>query len=181
MKVLQYICFIFCLLFCLSCASDESCRTDRSVLLDLVNYHVTDNDTTRTTATMNIDSLTVKALKLDTLTGKYAYLDSIIYNNQKTVGNINLPLNNFARESIYEITFNKTIVTGKKDTISFKNTKDTLTILHENKDNYISLECGCIKVHSIDTAIITKHFVDSIRIINHTVNNINAENIRIYK
>ena len=168
MKNQLYLLFIFCILLIASCAVDDQCRSNRFVLMELGVYHVTYNDTTkiRTTVVRSGDSLTVKALKKDSITGKVIYLDSILYNNLK-VNKLNLPLHKFENESMYEITFN---------TI-----KDTLTIVHENTDDYLSLECGCIKIHSIDTAFITKHFADSIQIINHKVNNVKAENIKIFK
>ncbi len=181
MKKIQYIFFVLCLALCFSCAVDESCRTNRSVLLDLGLYHVTDNDTIRQTTAMTIDSLTVKALKLDASTGKYLYMDSVLYNNEHSVSKIDLPLHKFELQSVYEITFNRTFVVSKGDTLSWLNKKDTLTIDHANTDQYLSLDCGCIKVHTIDAAHITKHFVDSIHVINPKVNNINVENIQIYK
>jgi hypothetical protein len=173
MKKIQYIIFLLCLIVGFSCAVDESCRTNRSVLLELGMHHVDKVNTSTTVATMTIDSLTVRGLVQDTQTGEYlnVKLDSI-YKNAKTIDKINIPLHKFEPISIYEITFNSKTI---------KNVKDTLTVIHENTDKYLSLECGCIKVHSIDTAFITHNFVDSVRIINHKVNNINAENIQIYK
>jgi hypothetical protein len=168
MKKTQYIFYILCLIATLSCATDEQCRTNRIVTLELGLYHVATTDTTRISSAASIDSLTVKGLIQDTLTGKYTYSDSILYNNSKKVSKIYLPLNKFKTSTSFELTFDTT--------------KDTLTILHQNINDYLSLDCGCIKIHSIDTAFITnKHFVDSIRIINHTVNNVNAEHIQIYK
>jgi hypothetical protein len=182
MKKIQYITLLLCLIVGFSCAVDESCRTNRSVLMQFGLHHVNLTDTSRTVAAMTIDSLTVRGLVVDTLTGNYLNqsLDSV-YKNLKLINIINVPLHKFERMSVYEITFNDKIITGNKDTLKFINKKDTLTILHENFDKYLSLECGSIKVHSIDTAYTTHHFIDSIRIINHKVNNINLENIQIYK
>ena len=186
MKKIQYLIFLLCAVVGFSCSVDEGCRTSRSVFLELGIYHVNKTDTSRIVSAMYIDSLTVRGLKFDSLSKKYVYVDSIIYNRMRGLSKINLPLHNFEPISIFEITFNnktitKNILTGKNDTTLILNKKDTLTISHENKDDYLSLECGTIKIHSIDTANIIKHFADSIKIINRIVNNVNAENIQIYR
>ncbi|MDR3651693.1 MAG: DUF6452 family protein [Paludibacter sp.] len=183
MKNRRIILYIFCTLLIASCAVDEQCRTNRTVLLGFGIYHVSYNDSTKlfTTTSESIDSITIKGLELDTLTGKYTYVDSILYNNTKAISAFYVPLHSFVTSSTFEITFNTKVIKSKNDTLKFFNTKDTLTVLHENINDYLSLECGCIKVHSIDTAIVTHNFIDSIKIINHTVNNVNAENIKIYK
>jgi hypothetical protein len=85
-----------------------------------------------------------------------------------------LPLNNFAPRSTK-------FATSSTFKLKFKTISDTMTIYHTNLNDYLSLECGCIILHKIDTVTITRHFIDSVRIINHDVNTINAENIRLYK
>jgi len=187
MKIFKHITLIICLISAFSCAVDESCRTNRSVLLQMDMYQITKNSTlnTITETAFNLDSVTVKGLKLDTINNKFSTLDSILYNNSKSISTINLPLHSFESSTIFELTFNskkvrQNPVTNKNDTTRYINTKDTLTIYHKNMNDYLSLECGSIVIHSIDTAIVTNHFVDSIRISNHLVNNINAENIKIF-
>jgi len=85
MKKTQYILFVLCMGLCFSCAVDESCRTNQSVLMDIGMYHVTQTDTSRTVASMSIDSITVRGLKYDAATKKYSYMDSVLYNNLKTI------------------------------------------------------------------------------------------------
>lgn len=151
-----------------SCVSDETCTQTKYVKLTANFYHVVYNDTTKihTTTALGIDSLTVQGLKLDTITGQYHLVDSLIY-NKKPASTINLPLNNFAKSSTFKIKFNTII--------------DTMTIYHAYMNDYLSLECGCIITHSIDTVITTHHYIDSVKIRIHDVNTINAENIRLYK
>lgn len=147
----------------MSCATDEQCRKDRYVKLQLGTYHVTYNEITktRTTTAMSIDSITVKGIKID----------SILYNNKKKLSSLTLPLNKLDsfNESKFQITFN--------------NITDTLTITHQNKNQYLSLECGCIKVHTLDTVLTTNHFIDSVHISVHDVNTLTSakEHIKIYK
>ncbi|MDP4238888.1 MAG: DUF6452 family protein [Bacteroidota bacterium] len=111
--------------------------------------------------------MSVQGLIIDSLTGQYHLVDSILYKNKKNISSIDLPLNNNSSQSKFKLKFNTTL--------------DTMTIYHTNLNDYLSLECGCIKTHSIDTIITTNHFIDSVRIIIHDVNTYNAENIRLYK
>jgi hypothetical protein len=122
-------------------------------------YHVTYNSITktRTAAKLTIDSVTVKGIGVD----------SILYNKAKT-NFITLPLNKLATESSYQI--------------KFKETTDTVTILYTNQDTYLSLECGCIKTHTIDTVLTTNHYLDSIGISVHDINTSTSaqEHIKLY-
>jgi len=186
MKKAQYIILILCLLVGFSCAVDESCRTNRTVLMNVGMYHVTKNTLTRTSTSMVLDSLTVRGLKYDNALNKYVYVDSVLYNNAKGLNKINLPLQSFEPTSVYEIVFNATVttpnvLTNKDDIVIYKNKKDTFTVAHQNIDKYLSLECGSIKIHSVDTVLTTNNFIDSVRITKRQVNNINVENIQIYK
>jgi hypothetical protein len=162
-----FIVFIVSILLIVSCATDDTCTQTKYVTLTADFFHVYYNDTTQLKAIYALsDSLTVQGLRLDTLTGKYTPVDSILYNNSPQ-STINLPLNNFSTHSTFKL--------------KFKTISDTMTIYHTNLNDYLSLECGCIILHKIDTVTITRHFIDSVRITNHDVNTINAENIRLYK
>ena len=169
MKITHFItCFISVLVIA-SCAIDEQCRQNKNVQLGATFYHITKNQITGTISntSLMIDSITVTGLKYDTINNKYI-AESVLYNNSKTKSNIYLPLHKFENTSKYEVVFNNVI--------------DTLTVLHRNINQYLSLECGCMIVHSIDTVLTTNNFkIVSIRIINHDVKTENAENIRIYK
>ena len=169
MKNSIYILVLFCILLGTSCANDEQCRQNRYIALKIDFFHVEANkarDTIKTTILV-FDSITVKGLKYDTLTSKYVYTDSIISIKSKS-SSLDLLLHKLSTVSKFEIKFNKSI--------------DTLTVIHTNSDYYLSLECGCLKTHNIDSVFSTNHFgFDSIRISNPKVNTNNAENIRIYK
>ena len=169
MKLFQKILILYCFVNLTSCIVDEQCRQNKNVALYAGFYHVVKNQTTGiiTKSTLTIDSLTIKGLKFDSIYSKYVYVDSILYNKTKSINKINIPLHKFVNVSKYEVTFNTKI--------------DTVTILHTNSDEYLSLECGCLKTHVIDSVQTTNHFIDSIKISNNNVNTNNAENIRIYK
>ena len=163
MKYIHFILIVFFIVFLVSCSSDEQCRKDRYVKMSLSIYHLEYNQTTgQTTKTsLSVDSITVRGLTSEGLN-----VDSILYNNQKKINKLEFPLNKFVPESKFVVTFN--------------NTRDTITILHQNINEFLSLECGCLKVHSIDTVLTTNHYVDSVKIINHNVNTISTEHLQIY-
>ena len=154
---------LFSFILFISCNGDEECRKEKYVKLGVGFYSKTLNVTTKnyTISTLIIDSLSIQGI--DTAG---VLIDSIIYNNSKKISKIYLPLNKFAAVSRFKVIFNKTI--------------DTVTIAHTNSDMYLSLECGCLKVHSIDTVLTTNHFIDSVSIKIQNVNNINAEHLQIY-
>jgi hypothetical protein len=159
---------ILSLLLITSCAVDEQCREKKTVNTIIGFYHIVKSVTgdTITTSTLTIDTITIRGLKYDVTSKLNIFMDSILYN--KSITNISLPLNKLNTESKFEITFKN-------------RTKDTISVLHENSNQYLSLECGCIKVFKLDTVLTTNHFIDSIRIKNSTVNTTDAENIRLYK
>ena len=169
MKQYQHILILIYTVIFTSCVVDEQCRENKYVALNAGFYHVDKNQTTGTVTktTLNINDLTVKGLKFDTVNSKYIYADSVLYKKSNAISKIFLPLHKFESVSKYELTFNALI--------------DTITVSHTNSDEFLSAECGCLKIHSIDSIKTTKHFIDSIGITNHNVNSTNAENIRIYK
>jgi hypothetical protein len=160
MKHIINIILLLSILVGVSCSTDEQCRKDRYVRMQLGIYHVTYNATTKTStaAYMSIDSLTAKGIKVD----------SILYNKSKKINSITLPLNKLDTVSKFQVTFN--------------NTTDTVTILHTNYNTYLSLECGCIKTFSIDSVTTTKHFLDSASISVRDVNTTTSakEHIKLY-
>ena len=115
----------------------------------------------------NTNLITKTALSIDSLSIQGLGVDSILYNNSKKISKVILPLNKFVPESKFVVTFDKI--------------KDTITVLHTNTNDFLSLECGCIKVHTIDTVLTTNHFIDSVKIAIHDVNTTNAEHLQIYK
>jgi len=166
MKKSTYIILFFSILLNYSCATDDTCTQTKYVKLIAGFYHV--NDTTHVTSALSLDSLSIQGLKYDTLTNKYHLVDSLLYKKQTGTGLIYLPLDNLATRTAFQFKFNTVI--------------DTITIFHsKNLNDFLSLECGCIVTHAIDTVIMTKHYIDSVQIKIHEVNTTNGENIRLYK
>ncbi len=155
------------LIFFVACTGDEECRKNRYVNLQIGFYHSTYNSTTDAyvDASFSVDSLTLRGIKRAD-TGEETLVDSILYDNKKSVSELVLPLDKSSEQSKYLVVFN--------------DVSDTITVFHTNYDYYLSLECGCIKTFSIDTVLTTNHFIDSVKIINHDVINVDAEHIKIY-
>jgi hypothetical protein len=166
MKQIIYLLLIIFFISATSCTVDDQCRKDRTVEM-IVGFHKKTIDSTTylyTTSALSVDSLTVQGM--DTLG---TLIDSVLYKNV-TASIISLPLNKFVNKSKFLITF--------------KHITDTVSVLHTNTDVFLSLECGCLKVHSIDTVLTTNHYIDSVKISLHNVlngNTTNAENLQIYK
>jgi len=163
MKQNTYLLLIALLILGISCTSSEDCTEDRIAKLGVGFYTHALIDTTKqiyATRAINLDTLSVRGLAANG-----TLLDSILYKS-KTIQKVYLPLNKFENSS--------------KFVLAFKTGKDTIEVLHTNTDYYLSLECGCMKVHAIDTVLTTTHLVDSIKIINHKVNATNAEHIQIF-
>ena len=158
MKTYKFFIVVFCAIFMFSCANDEECRKDRYVQMNAKFYTKILNPITKnyTTSTLTIDSITVKGVGVD----------SILYKNSKKINSLELPLNKFKSTSKFSLKFNQIT--------------DTITILHTNVEQYLSLECGCIKVHTIDTVLTTNHFIDSVKIKVRNVNTIQSEHVQIY-
>jgi len=150
--------FMLIIAFLLSCENDEECRKDKYVVFKAGFYKKTLNTQTNvySTSALSVDSIWVHGIDND----------SMLYKNKKNISSISLPLRKTENQTDFEIRFN--------------NTTDTLTILHQDTLQYLSLECGCIKTFVVDTVITTNHFIDSVKISNHTVNTTDVEHIKIY-
>lgn len=147
-------CFTFLLLLLAAC-DNEDCRVEKTVNLNIGFY------TESTTATQGLvaktfDSITVKGL------GR----DSVLYNNQKNLKGVQLPLRKFYTQTDFEITFN--------------NIKDTVSVFYRNNDAYfLSIACGCIVVHEIDEFIFTQNAIKDIVLQHNLVNNISIEHVKV--
>lgn len=145
----------------IACNSDETCRKSRIVNMSLHFYKDTIN--------LKRDTVSL-ALSLDSITAYGLQNDSILYKKVRSKSSITLPLNQFAEKSQFVLKSNGIY--------------DTLTVYYKNKNEYLSLECGAVRVHQIDSVSITKHFFHYTTITNKDVNTTttssNAENIKIH-
>lgn len=140
-----YLCTLCLTLWFQACTPDDQCRKESIVNMEITFY----NDSTLKKA--SVDSITIYGVDND----------SILYNNQKSVSSVALPLQKTKNETQY-------VFTNGKYT-------DTLTIQHTNSDNFISIECGCFVYHNITDVHSKKTWIDSIAVINPDVTTTNYE------
>lgn len=150
--ILITITFLFC-----ECSTDDTCRMSRTVVCGATFYLDTINSKTGTQVKLKstIDSLWVQGVGID----------SLLYKKSK-LSVISLPLNDFEEESQFKMTINTTT--------------DTITVKYKNEIYFLSIECGNIRTHKIDTVFSTNHYIDSIAIMNKTVNTTYVENIQLH-
>jgi hypothetical protein len=137
----------------ISCTQDETCRENKDVRLNAGFY------TSGTTNALSVDSLKVFGLERE---------DSSLYDVNKSINNIKLPLNKKQELSIFVLNFRANQVI------------DTLFVLYTNQDYFISYECGSVITHKIDTVITTEHFIKSVKIINHDINTTDVQHLQIF-
>ncbi|HNX87905.1 MAG TPA: DUF6452 family protein [Paludibacteraceae bacterium] len=142
----------------ISCNNDETCRKSKTVLMGAKFYQDTLNLKTNQYVTINF--------KADSLTASGVNNDSIIYKKVTNLSEIKLPVDKLKTQSRFSIKFNEVY--------------DTITVLYHNTDEYLSLECGCVRTHTIDTVLTTNHIIEKIKIIQPIINTTYVENIKIY-
>lgn len=147
---LFYFTFLFAILFIAACSQDEACREKRDVKLQAGFF------TFETTTAAGIDSLTVYGLGQD----------SLIYDNEKDIDEISLPLNNSDVQSIFVMKFNELY--------------DTLFVLHTNTEYFISYPCGTVTTYQIDTVLSTNHYIKGIKIQHHEINTTDVQHVQIF-
>lgn len=158
-KRTYHILFLLLLIIGLAgCHADDTCRKSRIVDVGVGFYLDTINH-------LN-NKLVVQKLTVDSIWVHGVEVDSLLYSNRKNLQNIKLQLNIFAEESKFRFVFNEDV--------------DTLTIRYKNTNHFLSLECGYIRTHTIDTVFSTRNFIDSVAVVNESVNTIYVENIQIH-
>lgn len=145
--------FLITSVMMISCTQDETCRENKDVRLNAGFY------TSGTTNALSVDSLKVFGLERE---------DSSLYDVNKSINNIKLPLNKKQELSIFVLNFRANQVI------------DTLFVLYTNQDYFISYECGSVITHKIDTVITTEHFIKSVKIINHDINTTDVQHLQIF-
>ncbi len=143
----------------IACTNDKGCHENRYVSM-------TSNFYTVKKTSANKD--TVQAVTIDSVWVKGLGNDSVLYNNTKAVTSISLPLHKLQDTSRFVIRFNRVY--------------DTLTIVHTNIQKYLSLECGCLITHKLDSikSSTTKHIVKRIKVKYDNVSTTQRENLQIY-
>ncbi len=151
----KFIGIIIFALFFISCTQDETCRDSTQTMMQLGFVRIEDNKT------ISLDSILVQAL--DTVG---VAMDSLLYNFDKNISSIKLPLNKAQNTSIFILKINEF-------------PEDTLRIFYENRDYFISYACGMTIAHTIDTILSTKHLIQDIKIIHKNIDTNKIEHAQI--
>ena len=141
-----------------SCSNDKTCRKSNKVETGMSFYLDTINLTN--------GRWTEQKISLGTLSVQGIGTDSLLYNNSIDINSIKAPLNPFAETSQFQF------IMG--------DITDTITINYKNKVEVLSLECGSIRTHTIESAQTTGHFIDSITILTPNVNTTHVENLKLH-
>ena len=159
MSKLKYILFLILVLTLAACMPDKECRQTESVRCVIVfscDSLVSNEDTTYTATFTTIDSVTVQGVDVD----------SVLYDNRKSVSKLSLPLRSDTTETQYSLTLNSKT--------------ETLVIKHQNNEYFVSLACGCFVFHEVDTAYGSSGLITNSEVLNTAVQNVEQDNIRLY-
>jgi len=141
-------------LFLQACVSNTNCYESKEVMAYCGFYSA------ETGKAGSIEKVSVRGLGSD----------SLIYDN-KTLSKLALPLRSDALESVF-------IIEIEQSSTVFR---DSLRLSHTNNDWFISMECGCIVLHTLfDARPGGAGFIDSVRIVNPEIKNAVTEHVKIY-
>ena len=90
----------------------------------------------------------------------------MLYNNKQSVTQLQLPLRSDTTVTAFTLTWHEMT--------------ETLYIRHDNTQRFVSMACGCIIYHNIDSVWFTGTWIDSVKIINAAVETVKQENIKLY-
>lgn len=144
------------LMILVGCRPDEVCRQDLDIAAGVVLRGISVDTAGVGSEFTSWDSITVQGV------GR----DSVLYNNAKSVTILRLPLRSDTALTMFRLIWH-----GEED---------TLYVRHDNTRRYVSMACGCIIYHNIDTAWSGGVWIDSLEILNSTVESASQNNIRIY-
>ncbi|MDD2560136.1 MAG: DUF6452 family protein [Bacteroidales bacterium] len=137
-----------------ACASNPNCYESKEVLVYCGFY----------------SGETGKAGSIEKVSLRGLDNDSLIYDN-KTLSKLALPLRSDAQESVF-------IIEVQQSSALFR---DSLRISHSNNEWFISMECGCIVLHTLlDARAGGAGFIDSVRIVDPEIKNAVTEHVKIY-
>ena len=153
--VLSYSLLCLAVVFC-ACQPDTVCRqTDLEV---------------RMACTLRGDSVTAAGQKVcysvwDSITVFAVGSDSIVHDNAKNLKTLRLPL----RDDVDTTTF----------VLIYHDKTDTLRAYYTSRRIFVSVECGCVYYHDLDSIFYTSNWIDTVLVTHREVNRRSAENLRL--
>lgn len=152
----------------IGCAADTECRQTMGIHLNVVFLCDSLRQSTDS-ARLSKDSLAMDTIRFSTITGmeiRGVGRDSILYTADQVFSKAKLPLRPDSLHSDFVLTYN--------------GWSDTLTIHHENNMQFISLACGCLVYHTIESLSDRHILIDSTEILNTLVTTASDDHIRLY-
>jgi hypothetical protein len=148
----RYLAVLLISMLTVSCLNDETCEDSTTVNVRIGFYRVQDNNAVR----HNIDSLTIFGL------GR----DSIIYNNTKRVGTVELPMDPSSDSCAFVFVFPEI--------------NDTVWIYYQRKPTLTSIECGFVNYYELEEIKHSGLLIQETEIIQSSITSNFEEHIRIY-
>ena len=150
------------------CAADTECRQNTAVYMK-VEILGDSLRLTADTARLARDPNALDTVRFTNFTGmeiRGLGRDSVICDTNYLYGSAKLPLRPDSTHTDFVISYG-----GKTD---------TLTVLHDNDMQFISLACGCFVFHTIESTRHTRHFIDSVDIYNSAVTTATDTHLKVY-
>ncbi|MFA6830697.1 MAG: DUF6452 family protein [Bacteroidaceae bacterium] len=145
---------------CLTGCTDSYCiRNDRG----MANFYFYSEDDTET------------QLQLTELTVTSFNTDSVLVNQESSVEEMNLPLDESRDSTVYVLTY-------AVDEVTSIQLKDTITLSYKRSAQYISAECGTAIYYTLDEKKVkfTKHAIKDLLIVNPLITEVDAHHINLF-
>ncbi len=146
------------------CSSGTECRENLEIYLAGKVYNVVFDE--------NRDAYVSQALYIPLRINGLG-VDSLLMNSS-SVSELKVPLNKFDTVSSFEFTTLKLL---ENDTLTVS---DTVTFYYKNREEMVSVQCGCIVNHTLVDVRHTTHLIDSVVIVNDEVSRISSNNLNLY-
>lgn len=137
----------------IACQPDTGCRLNTDVTIGVGAEWVSVDTLGHGTIIKQWDTVTIQGVGLD----------SILYYQISNVNEVRLHLRQDTSETQYSI--------------QRHGQTDILHIRHQNRRQYLSMACGCVVYHTIDTVWSDGVFIQSAEIVNSAVSTENESNI----
>lgn len=154
---LKYWIISFALLMGLAaCQPDTTCRQSTDVVAGIALRGISIDSTGVATDFTAWDEITVQGVGND----------SVLYDNSTNVSRILVPLCIDTNITAYSL--------------DWKNQEDIIYFRHDNTRRFISMACGCVVYHTIDSVWCKGTWIDSVKIVNSAVEPVEQDNVRVF-
>ena len=147
---------IICLALLTGCQPDTECRQSTKVVAGISLRGLAVDTTELATEFTSWDSITVQGVGSD----------SVLYNNSKNISRILVPLRQDSTITAFSVMWH-----DMEDVIYFR---------HDNTMRFISMACGCVVYHNIDSVWVEGTWIDSVKILNSAVESIEQDNVKVF-